>query len=119
MKVFKNWRYFFVFICHFISFLKFSHHRITLSSALLPFNYDDRVPFLSDISLINFRIYRYLIPRSARSITRTFFFSNYSSLITLLSALCAVVISSRSLIIWILRIKFHFKFRDLSHASYH
>ena len=35
------------------SFLKYSYHRTTLSSALLPFNCDDWVTFLTDISLIN------------------------------------------------------------------
>ena len=64
------------------SFLKCSYHRTTLFSELLPFNCDDWVTFLPDISLIKFQLSRYLIPRSDCSITITFF-SNSSSLITL------------------------------------
>ena len=55
------------------NFLKCSYHRTTLSSALLPFNCDDWVHFLPDISLIKFKLSRYLIPRPACSITKTFF----------------------------------------------
>ena len=69
------------------SFLKCSYHRTTLSSALLPFNCDDWVPFLTDILLIKIHLSRYLIPISSCSITTTFF-SNSSSLIILKHLWC-------------------------------